>query len=189
MGLNPYSYVLEFLRADFLSIFDIISDAMSENISPVSVTLSSNKEGLVTVLLIDALEYSFEKSIPYMNMLRKWNKFCASFDFKENQAQFAFNGLVSNIVKPEFNCPNYNGTFDGNKISMATPNENLTLKLGAYYFDNNPFIGYMININAWDRTMKQEGIDKIDHYVEGFKNYSIINFLQKLETYYKIILN
>ena len=64
---------------------------------------------------------------------------------------------------------------------MATPNENLTLKLGAYYFDNNPFIGYMININAWDRTMKQEGIDK--------KIHSIINFLHKMESYYKIILN
>ena len=56
-----------------------MSDAMSENTSPVSVTLSSNEEGLVTVLLIDAVEYSFEKSIPYMNMLRKWNKFCAKW--------------------------------------------------------------------------------------------------------------
>ena len=138
-----------------------MSDAMSENTSPVSVTLSSNEEGLVTVLLIDVVEYKFENSIPYMNMLRKWNKLCASFDFKENQAQFSFNGIVSNIVKPDPHCPNYNGTFDGNKITMASPNENLTLKFGMYYYDNNPFIGYIINVNAWDRTMKQEGIEKL----------------------------
>ena len=134
---------------------------MSENISPVSVTLSSNEEGLVTVLLIDAVEYSFENSIPYMNMLRKWNKLCASFDFKENQAQFSFNGIVSNIVKPDPHCPNYNGTFDGNKISKAPQDKDLTLNFGMYFFDGNPFIGKIVNINAWDRTMSQEGINKL----------------------------
>ena len=64
---------------------------------------------------------------------------------------------------------------------MASPDENITLNFGRYYLDKNPFIGYIININAWDRTMKQEGIDK--------KIHSIINFLHKLESYYKIILN
>ena len=133
-----------------------------DKIFHVSLTdscLKANDEGLVTFWSIDVLEYSLDNSIPFMNMLRKWNKICVSFDFEENIAQVAFNGLVSNISKPSFKSPNYNGTFDGNKISKAPQDKDLTLNFGMYFFDGNPFIGKIVNINAWDRTMSQEGIN------------------------------
>ena len=53
--------------------------------------------------------------------------------------------------------PNFNGTFDAHKISQASLNSDLFLSFGLYGFDKNPFIGYIININAWDRTMNYDG--------------------------------
>ena len=42
-------------------------------------------------------------------MLRKWNKFCISFDFEKNEAQTAFNGRVSALIKNPDANPNMKG--------------------------------------------------------------------------------
>ena len=46
-----------------------------------------------------------------------------------------------------------NGSFDARNIADAPSNAQFLLKLGRYYYDENPFIGSMANINVWSRTM------------------------------------
>ena len=77
--------------------------------------------------------------------------------FEATQLQVGFNGFVSDLVKNPNSDPNFNGTFDAYYISQAPLNSDLYLSFGVYGFDKNPFIGHIININAWDRTMKNDG--------------------------------
>ena len=37
--------------------------------------------------------------IPIFSPCRKWSKLCVSYDFERNEAQAAFNGAVSPLVK------------------------------------------------------------------------------------------
>ena len=115
----------------------------------------------------DVHHFSLNNSFPYVNILRKWNKFCISFDFDKNEAQTAFNGRVSKLIKnPDanpnmkgktqidtfsVNCVTLPGSFDAKLISGASPNTQVTLIVGRYAFDKNPFIGIMADINVWDR--------------------------------------
>ena len=43
------------------------------------------------------------------------------------------------------------GSYDAKLISGASPNTQVTLIIGRYAFDKNPFIGIMADINVWDR--------------------------------------
>ena len=57
--------------------------------------------------------FSLNNSFPYVNILRKWNKFCISFDFEKNEAQTAFNGRVSTLVRDPRTSPNMKGKSAG----------------------------------------------------------------------------
>ena len=55
-------------------------------------------------------------------------------------------------------------TFDAKNIADAPPNTQFLLIIGRYYFDENPFIGKMANVNVWSRTMNaQELEDRTRH--------------------------
>ena len=117
----------------------------------------------------DVHHFSLNNSFPYVNILRKWNKFCISFDFDKNEAQTAFNGRVSKLIRNPDANPNmkgqsvfyvncvvstplsFIGSYDAKLISGASPNTQVTLIIGRYAFDKNPFIGIMADINVWDR--------------------------------------
>ena len=73
-----------------------------------------------------------------------------------NQAQVAFNGKVSILVKNPKTMPNFFGTFDANIITNASVGTEMVVVIGRYSFDKNPWIGYMADINAWDRTLSAE---------------------------------
>ena len=88
--------------------------------------------------------------------MRKWSRFCVSYDFAKNQAQVAFNGKVSNLVENPKTMPNFFGTFDANIITNASVGTQMVVVVGRYSFDKNPWIGYMAGINAWNRTMSAE---------------------------------
>ena len=46
------------------------------------------------------------------------------------------------------------GSYDAKLISGASPNTQVTLIIGRYAFDKNPFIGIMADINVWDRSVE-----------------------------------
>ena len=73
-----------------------------------------------------------------------------------NQAQVAFNGKVSKLVKNPKTMPNFFGTFDANIITNASAGTEMVVLLGRYSFDKNPWIGFMAGINAWNKTMSAE---------------------------------
>ena len=101
-----------------------------------SLRIHQNKEGFLEFYAVDAIYFKFNKSIPYINILRKWNKFCMSYDFEKNEAQASINGISSPLYKnPETN-PNMKGSFDAKSILEAQFLTELTISVGRYPFDN-----------------------------------------------------
>ena len=49
----------------------------------------------------------------------------------------------------------FNGTKDDQKFTQSS-NETLKIVLGTYTFDKNPFIGFIANINIWDKTLSNK---------------------------------
>ena len=45
--------------------------------------------------------------------------------------------------------------WDGGNIAGAAPGSQWVLMLGRYWYDDNPFIGTLANINMWSRTELQ----------------------------------
>ena len=45
-----------------------------------------------------------------MYICRMWNKFCISYDFEKNEAQAAFNGQVSDVIKDPNTLANMAGS-------------------------------------------------------------------------------
>ena len=160
-----------------IGLLNIRTPETRETPNFIGILLQPDEDEMLAVWSMDVHVFRFNHSIPYVNILRKWSRFCISYDFEENQAQVksdernkmnffmvhiysnqvSINGLVSDLVKNPESDPNFNGTFDAQKISKAPPNSDLFLSFGLYDYDKNPFIGQMININVWDRTMKSDG--------------------------------
>ena len=128
-------------------------------------------------------------NISYNNILNKWNKICMSFDFLKREGQGAFNGHLSEKVS-NVSAIALEDTIKNDKFIPKF----MWLSVGRYYFDKNPLIGQIVNINIWNRTMdSKELIDKTqcnETYIEDgsvinrFLNWSLSGSLIK-----KIIVN
>ena len=119
-----------------------------------------NEDGLLRVYANYVHTFKINQTIPYRNLLRKWSKLCLSYDFQKNEAQAAFNGRVSNVVKNPDSFNYMLNTFDAKNIADAPPNSQFLLIIGRYYFDENPFIGKMANVNVWSRTMNAQELEE-----------------------------
>ena len=106
---------------------------------------------MAQITLMDVHTFKTDRMFPYNNLLNKWNKFCISYDFVNNEAQVGFNGRVSELIKDPDTYPNYKGRFDGGLLEKETE---FTFQVGRYSFDKNPFIGTIADINVWGRTME-----------------------------------
>ena len=122
----------------------------------ILLTLSQGENGILYLENPSLHAFHFNHETPYINILRKWSRFCISYNFERNEAQAAFNGIVTELKKDPETSPNYNGTWDAHMISKASANAEMVIIIGRYAFDKNPFIGYYANVNAWDRTMGSE---------------------------------
>ena len=122
----------------------------------IILTLSQGEDGILYLENPSLHEFHFNHETSYINILRKWSRFCISYNFERNEAQAAFNGIVTELKKDPETSPNYNGTWDAHMISKASANSEMVIIIGRYGFDKNPFIGYYANVNAWDRTMDSE---------------------------------
>ena len=90
-----------------------LSFSLSLSLSSQYYRLGRSSEGLLEVQVQDVHFFSLNNSFPYVNILRKWNKFCISFDFEKNEAQTAFNGRVSTLVRDPRTSPNMKGKSAG----------------------------------------------------------------------------
>ena len=121
-------------------------------------------------IYLETLEFK-RTNISYIRILNRWNRICLSFDFLRHEAQGALNGQLSekvtNLHAIALEDTVNNETFKAKFMSMS---------VGRYYFDKNPLIGKMVNINIWNRTMDSEELIKRTQCNETFvDNGSIIN--------------
>ena len=132
----------------------------TETLNSKDVVGSYFKSGDGDVLVMQHLGgviIHFNHSTTYQNILRKWSKVCVAYDFEKNEAQAAFNGVVSPLIKnPETKIKIYNGTWDAGIITRAQPNSEMIIIVGRYSWDKNPLIGYLANVNVWDSQMNAE---------------------------------
>ena len=125
---------------------------------------------------MDVHRFNITPQFQFSNIVRKWTKFCISYDFEKNQAQAALNGYVSELEKDPKTRPNYNGTYDKTLIKNAGPDSEMVLVIGRYAFNLNPFIGDIANINVWDRSLNaSELAQKTDCLKTDLEQGSLIN--------------
>ena len=80
-------------RFDRIGIFSIRTPENLEGVKFVQVLLTTDKNLMLNIWAMDAHFFSFNHSIPYLNVLRKWSRICISYDFDENQAQVSFHKI------------------------------------------------------------------------------------------------
>ena len=122
------------------------------------ITLA-NEDSYLVFKAHDVHSFKINHTIKYHNILRKWSKICVSYDFEKNEARAAFNGKVSDLGKKPKTSIFMKGSFDGLNIVDAPPNSPFLLIIGRYFYDENPFIGSMANVNVWSRTMDEKELE------------------------------
>ena len=133
-------------------------------------------DGFLKAYSLDVHRFDITPKFLFSNVVKKWTKFCISYDFEKNQAQAAVNGHVSEIVKDPKTRPNYNGTYDKTLLKNAGPDSKMILILGHYAFNRNPFIGDIANINVWDRSLNASELAKKTNCMEtDLEQGSMIN--------------
>ena len=60
---------------------------------------------------------------------------------------------MSDLERNPRTSANMRGRFDGGVLTSALPGVQAVLVVGQYAWDGNPFIGFLANLNVWDRTM------------------------------------
>ena len=70
-----------------------------ENQNTIIIILGSGENGILYVSNLDVHSFKLNHTTLYNNILGKWSKVCLSYDFELNEAQVAFNGEVSALVR------------------------------------------------------------------------------------------
>ena len=137
----------------WIGFLEIRTPETMQSQNPFNICIGSDENEFAYIYNTEVHYFRFQNPHPYIYILRKWIKVCASYDFEKNEGQVAMNGQVSELAKNPTTSPNFNGSFDGGMIKNASPDTDMFIIFGRYFFDRNPFIGFIANINAWDRSM------------------------------------
>ena len=150
-----------------MGIFEIVpSDYRTrDQVWSYPVITLANEDSDLVVRAEDVHSFKLDHTIKYHNILRKWSKLCISYDFEKNEARAAFNGKVSALVQNPKTSKHMQGTFDGGNIVNAPQNTQFILIIGRYWYDENPFIGSMANVNLWSRTMDENELADRTRYM------------------------
>ena len=107
-------------------------------------------------------DFSKQNDYARENTLRKWNSVCFSLDFGlENQTcQMSLNGQVTD-VKYSSNSLDW-----GWNYGFEKPGMNFTL---GKYFSGAPFIGKVVEFNAWNRTLTAKELERYSDCKTYFK--------------------
>ena len=92
-----------------MGIFEIRTTETLDNPNVISTVLMADENGALIIRALDVHSFKLNDSIPYNNILRMWNRFCLSYDFEKNEAQAAFNGEVSDLVRDPVTLANMGG--------------------------------------------------------------------------------
>ena len=134
-----------------MGVFEIRTTETLDDPNIISTVLKADENGALNIRALDVHSFKLNDSIPYDNILRMWNRFCLSYDFEKNEAQAAFNGQVSDLVRDPVTLANMKGRYDGNILTGAGEREEMLLIVGRYSFDKNPFIGVIADLSVWER--------------------------------------
>lgn len=134
-----------------MGVFEIRTTDTLDDPNIISTVLKADENGALNIRALDVHSFKLNDSIPYDNILRMWNRFCLSYDFEKNEAQAAFNGQVSDLIRDPVTLANMKGRYDGNILTGAGEREEMLLIVGRYSFDKNPFIGVIADLSVWDR--------------------------------------
>ena len=75
-----------------------------------------------------------------------------SHNFKDGSLKASLNGHISSVYVLELNTTKEIGI-----ITRAPIGTEIILKFGRHAFDLNPIIGYLANVQLWDKYMEPEG--------------------------------
>ena len=70
-----------------IGLLNIRTPETRETPNFIGILLQPDEDEMLAVWSMDVHVFRFNQSIPYVNILRKWSRFCISYDFEENQAQ------------------------------------------------------------------------------------------------------
>ena len=109
-----------------MGIFEIRTTETMESDNIISTILIADANGALNIRALDVQSFLLNDSIQYNNILRSrwfkiltrietslsrmWNKLCISYDFEKNEAQAAFNGQVSDLIKDPVTLANMKGS-------------------------------------------------------------------------------
>ena len=113
-------------------------------------------------LYVQSVSHSkFPNKTENINLIRKWIHACFSFDFLENEFQYAMNGYVFEKLK-DFNTSKiYENQVGGRIILQETENSNFFFAFGRYHFDDARHIVKFAGVNAWSRTLDSEELSEL----------------------------
>ena len=78
------------------------------------------------------------------NLRNKWNSFCMSIDFVDDQWNLYINGQT-NMTYTYRKTRKLKERFS-NRTDLP-----MVIRLGHYYFDNKPVLGTILDFHVWDR--------------------------------------
>ena len=101
------------------------------------------------------------KSWPSKNSLRKWAHVCVVADFINDKTSFFLNGRKINETRIGLTRALPNNYFSKRLRSSGDVIPGFSIEFGRYYYDSNPIIGELVDINAWDYILDESEMNVI----------------------------
>ena len=101
------------------------------------------------------------KSWPSRNSIRKWTHICFVGDFTNDKTTLFMNGKKINETEYKFSKSFPDNYFSEGLRSSGEILSGFSVEFGRYAFDTNPFLGELMDINAWDRSLDEKEMEEI----------------------------
>ena len=96
-----------------------------------------------------------DKSWPSKNIVRKWAHVCVVGDFINDKTYMFLNGKKINETRIELTRALPDNYFSEEHRSSGEVIPGFSIEFGRYYYDSNPIIGELMDINAWDYVLDE----------------------------------
>ena len=102
-----------------------------------------------------------DKSWPSKNIVRKWAHVCVVGDFINDKTYMFLNGKKINETRIELTRALPDNYFSEEHRSSGDVIPGFSIEFGRYYYDSNPIIGELMDINAWDYVLDESEMTAI----------------------------
>ena len=131
------------------------------HLNKYQITFGSYEDDKIfNIDITDVGRFNLTKSFPYVNIINQWTRVCFSFYFLKSKAQASVNGEVTTYLNFDHNIYDMYSNKHYKYYALSNTKFNHKLIFGRYFFGKNPFIGYMANINAWNRLMDAKELEE-----------------------------